>query len=789
MNHIFLLFTGLIALLLFTASAMILYVPTTSTLIPDNLLFHEDGKADKTLSPYFFIRSGDPSLDQLPLKSTSADVNIAGVIADVSVTQEYANEGKMPVEAVYIFPASTRAAVYSMKMTIGERTIVSKICEREKARRDYEEAKNNGQSASLLEEQGPNVFQMNVANIMPGDKVKVELRYTEILVSEEGVYRFVYPTVVGPRYSNKQGAEVTQPEHWVSNPYTHQGEKPAYSFGISCGITAGMPISDIKCRAHKATISFESVTQVKLKLDPTETQGGNRDFILEYRLAGDKVESGLILYPGEKGNFFLAMIQPPKRVKLADIPAREYIFIMDVSGSMEGYPLNISKSLMRDLIGKLRPEDRFNLLLFAGDSRLFSEKSVSATTENLKSAIAFIDRENGGGGTELLSALKKALSLKGTENFARSFIIATDGYVDVEKEAFDLIRGSRDRANFFSFGIGTSVNRYLIEGMAHAGGGMPFVITEQSGSEAEAARFREYVQQPVLSHIKLSFPGFGVYDVEPLSVQDVFADRPVLVFGKYRGIPSGKVKVDGIAANGRYESILDVGNFKPLTSNSALRYLWARERIRNLDDFIEGGDENKEQVTKLGLEYNLLTRHTSFLAIDSEVRNHSGNSSRVEQPLPLPEGVSDYAISSSVQFTTPVIKSDCEVRESYHKDLEEPGSSELVFEEKSKNVFIMVEQMPEFPGGGEKLTKFLQDNLIYPELARENAIQGYVYLTFIVDSDGSIKDIKILRGIGGGCDEEAVRVIRLMPKWIPGRQNGKAVVVQFNLPVKFTLDK
>ena len=177
---------------------------------------------DRTLSPYFFVKSDDPQVDQLPLKSTSAAVNISGVIADVQVTQVYKNEGRRPLEAIYVFPASTKAALYGMRMRIGERVINAKISKREDARREYEQAKEQGKSASLLEQQRPNVFQMNVANIMPGDEIRVELSYTELLVPTDRIYEFFYPTVVGPRYSN-QPAETAPPfERWVQNPYLHQ---------------------------------------------------------------------------------------------------------------------------------------------------------------------------------------------------------------------------------------------------------------------------------------------------------------------------------------------------------------------------------------------------------------------------------------------------------------------------------------------------------------------------------------------------------------------------------------
>ena len=199
---------------------------------------------DRTLSPYFFVKSDDPEVDSLPLKSTSAVVNISGVIADVLVTQVYKNEGKRPLEAIYVFPASTRAAVYGMKMTIGERVIMAKINKREDARRQYEQARQQGQSASLLEQQRPNVFQMNVANIMPEDEIKIELHYTELLVPTDHMYEFVYPTVVGPRYSNASAGTASPSEQWIQNPYLHQGHPPSDTFDITASLVAGFPIRE-----------------------------------------------------------------------------------------------------------------------------------------------------------------------------------------------------------------------------------------------------------------------------------------------------------------------------------------------------------------------------------------------------------------------------------------------------------------------------------------------------------------------------------------------------------------
>ena len=198
--------------------------------------------ADRTLAPFFFVDTDDPSVDQLPLKSVAAQVHIAGVIADVTIEQVYRNEGTRPLEAIYIFPASTRAAVYGMVMHTGAREIIAEIREREQARREYEEAREQGQTASLLEQERPNVFKMNVANILPCASIAVRLSYTELLVPTEKQYEFVLPTVVGPRYSPEAVNEILAPGGAERIPYLHEGEDPNYTYAIEMILAAGLPI-------------------------------------------------------------------------------------------------------------------------------------------------------------------------------------------------------------------------------------------------------------------------------------------------------------------------------------------------------------------------------------------------------------------------------------------------------------------------------------------------------------------------------------------------------------------
>ena len=602
---------------------------------------------DKTLSPYFFVK-GDPSVDRLPLKDTNVEVAISGVIADVRVTQTYRNEGTRPINASYVFPASTRAAVYAMQMKIRDEIIYAKIKEREQAKQEFEQAKKEGKSASLLEEQRPNVFAMSLANIMPGDDVAIELRYTELLVPTDGVYEFVYPTVVGPRYSSDTETNATDQDKFVKTPYLHQGDKPFSSLHISAHIAAGMPIQELNCPSHQITPQFANTGTADLTLDEADAFQGNRDFILHYRLSGSQIASGLLLYPGKDENFFLYMAQPPARVKPDDIPPREYVFVVDVSGSMEGFPLATAKQLLTDLIGGLRPTDYFNVVLFAGDSTTLSEVPLQANQENISRAVDLISQQRGSGGTELLAAMNQAMALKHQLNTSRSVVLITDGYISAEKAVFDNIRANLTNTNVFGFGIGSGVNRYLIEGVARAGMGEPFVVENEVAAAEAAAKFRAYIESPVLTDIHLQALGFDTYDVQPLNFPDMFAQRPIILFGKYRGPVGGTFQLTGRSGSGDFVTTFDVANAQPDEENRALRYLWARSKITELSDFGDGepSDDVVKQVTELGLKYNLLTPYTSFIAVREKIVNPNGDADDVKQPLPMPEGVMDTAIGA-----------------------------------------------------------------------------------------------------------------------------------------------
>lgn len=615
--------------------------------------------ADKTLAPYFRITSNNTGQEDLPLKSTTADVTILGVIADVTIEQTYKNTGTSAIEAVYVFPGSTQAAVYDMEMHVGGRVIRAVIHEKQEAKKKYEQAKEAGKKASLLEQERPNVFTMNVANIAPGETISVVLKYTEKLIPNEGIYTFVYPTVVGPRFTGEQTKKTKANSAAV--PYTEQGSMPLYEFDIDVQVNAGLPLQDVTCATHKIDIAYDGLNKAKIELDATEEFGGDRDFVLQYQLAGKKINSGLLVYEGEEENHFMLTVQPPKRITDADIPQREYIFIVDVSGSMAGFPMNVSKKLMRNLIGNLRPTDKFNLMLFASASTVFAPESVYADEVEINKALKILDGAGGYGGTRLKSALTKAMELpKCEDGLSRSIVVITDGYISVERDVFDLIKNNSE-FNFYAFGIGSSVNRLLIEGMAHVGGGEPLIVKNGTEANDKAEAFRKFISAPVMTDISVNWGDFDVYDLEPSSFKDLMAEKPVVISGKYKGDAKGTIELKGISGEQVHRTIIDASLSKSDISNRGLSYLWARERIKILDDYVnlDQSEENKAEVLALGLKYNLLTKYTSFLAIDEMPQFIVGEDDHlkkglktVRQPLPLPKGTPNAAISTPINLAS-----------------------------------------------------------------------------------------------------------------------------------------
>jgi Ca-activated chloride channel family protein len=338
------------------------------------------------------------------------------------------------------------------------------------------------------------------------------------------------------------------------------------------------------------------------------------------------------------------------------------------------------------------------------------------------------------------------------------------------------------------------------------GNGEPMIITKQNEADKQAEQFRNYINTPALTRIRVDYGTFQAMEVEPSSIPDMLAERPIIIFGKYEGSPAGIITLTGKAGKKNYKQSFQLSNVKPDTNYAAIRYLWAREQIKLLG-YMEKTNNysyhrtNKQEsyakkITELGLKYNLMTNYTSFIAIDEQLVMKDGKLITVKQPIPLPEGVSDYAVGYEaaqmspimLKVNTPVMGIDVKDYESSSEEIEIEDTDVEEEEEVEEEVFVVVEKLPEFPGGDAARIKFIADNVVYPDVEMQKDKLYRVIVSFIIEVDGRVSNIKIVKSCGiKECDEEALRVIRLMPKWKPGRQRGKPVRCMFQCPITFTV--
>jgi Ca-activated chloride channel family protein len=563
-----------------------------------------------TDSPYFNVFCEDTTGVSFFLQATNVEATVSGVIANVVVEQTYYNAGDSTVDATYVFPMSTNAAIYAMQMELDNRLIKAEIRRKDEAQEIFNNADTAGLTATLLEQERPNVFQMSLANIGAGDTLKVRMVYTELLVPNRGVYQFVFPSIVGPRFTVNGESWVGQ----VSQDSLPLSETP---LNINLRINGGMAVN-AECISHDTPFALAGNTaETALATNP------GADFIVNYTLDDNEIKTGMLLYEGAEENFFLSMIQPANPDLPFESPKREYVFIMDISGSMNGQPIETSKALIIDLLYDLNIDDKFNIIFFSDNPQPFAPSSILATSENITMAVQMIEETSAGGSTMVLPALETALNMGIEEEYSRIFAILTDGYVTVEKEAFDLIRENLNEANFFAFGIGQSVNRFIIEGIAYVGEGEPFVVSQGVDPTQVADTFKSYIERPTLNNIEVIFDGIEAYDVEPYTIPDVFAERPIVVYGKYHGDPEGTITIQGGLADGTVTSALSFADYtEGIQENIALKYLWARKRIKLMSDYGIASNETdtvsiEEEITQLGLKYSLVTAYTSFVAVDS----------------------------------------------------------------------------------------------------------------------------------------------------------------------------
>jgi Ca-activated chloride channel family protein len=614
-------------------------------------------------------RVGDKTV-VFPSLKLDVSAEIEGDLATVSVEQTFVNPFTEPMHATYLFPLNHEAAVFEMLMEVGEERIRAEIQERAEAVRTFQEAKAAGKAASLLQEHRPNMFTQDVANLMPGLPIRVRLRYVQTVPKQDGAYALVVPLVVGPRYVPASPVE-SQPVGSDAQPSLTRRvldslprfprvsgidlpdtiERDRVSLAVH--LRAGLPISDVKSSTH--SLATQSLGAREWRAHLAEGRSiDNRDFVLTYTLAGQDPAAGLLAAHDERGGFFSLLLEPPRAPTDAEIGAREMVFVLDCSGSMDGLPIDASKAFMREALRRLRPEDTFRIIRFSDGATEFSKQPLAATEDNVERGVAYVDSLSGEGGTEMLTGIRQALSVDAAPDKTRLVVFLTDGYIGNEYEVLALLRSRIGDARLFAFGVGSGVNRFLLDRMGTLGRGFTRYMDSTENVKAVAKELADRLDAPVLTDIRIDWGSLDPRDVAPQGIPDLFAGGSVRVQGRYAHGGQYHLVVHG-RVRGREAALpMDVTLPEASPSESAIPLVWARASIASLMDDLSldpahrdsnrSNEDLQAEVTRLGLEFGLVTRWTSFVAVSEKVVNSAPEDARtVAVPLHRVKGVTDKA--------------------------------------------------------------------------------------------------------------------------------------------------
>jgi len=610
----------------------------------------EPAEEDRSLYPSLRAKATDGGVDvPLPLKHTDVDADVAGYIATVHVRQQYHNPYDRKIEAVYVFPLPQNAAVNEFVMTIGERRIRGIIREREEAERLYAEAKQQGYVASLLTQERPNIFTQSVANIEPDKSIDIDLTYFNTLAYRDGEYEFVFPMVVGPRFNPPGSTDgvgaVPRSGHDASGQktevsYLAPDERSGHDISLAVDVEGGMKIEDLSSPSHAIETTVVSPSRWRVALSRLD-RVPNRDFVLRYKVAGDRVKTAFLTQRDRRGGYFTLMLQPPDDLRSLPRAPMELIFVLDCSGSMSGEPIALAKSAVERALRRLGPDDTFQIIRFSNDASQLGPSPIRATADNVERGMVYLRSLTGSGGTMMIEGIKAALDFPHDPRRLRVVSFMTDGYIGNEAEILGEVHRRLGASRIFSFGVGSSTNRYLLERMALLGNGAVAYVGLDEGSQRAVDAFYERISHPALTDVRIDWGGLGVSDVYPQHLPDLFVGRPIVVTGRFTGSAPATVSISGRAGGQTRDIALRVDPEAAESAHPAIASVWARMKIADLADRATHEDPAAiaPQITRVALDYGLMSAYTAFVAVDSSARTAGTQGTTVFVPVPVPDGV------------------------------------------------------------------------------------------------------------------------------------------------------
>jgi Ca-activated chloride channel family protein len=548
----------------------------------------------------------------LPMTDIEVDLRVSGVVIDGKLTQQFENPTGETIEALYVFPLPPDAVVYAMEIRIGERRIVAEVREKEQARRIYTEAKEDGRKAALVAQYRPNLFRTSAANILPGESIEVELRFVQKAMRTGGEYRARFPLTIMPRYT-PAGQEGIP----VSNIQRHPTAR------VRVEIDDGSRLERIKTPFHSMRRSTDGNGRVLL--EPSHgTVLADRDFILNWKPARSAMPeiSTFVETRGDERYALIQLLPPAVDSSLGAGLPTETLFVIDVSSSMQGPSIDQARQALLRALARLRPEDRFNILRFNGDSVAYAAGFEAASAPALERARQWVAELEATGGTAIYPALARAMDMigQGSNGYASRVIFLTDGAVANEQEVLRAIAGRLGQTRLHTIGIGAAPNAYLMRKMAWHGRGIcEFVATvEQADNRIET--FFDRLERPVWTDLELRWDGVRVEGIAPGRLPDLHLDEPLVLSAKLSATSGGTLTVGGWSIDGWTERTVALDQTS--VENHGIALTWARAQVETLlDSLLEGADERtvRASVIDLGLAFHLVTAYTSLVAVEHYV--------------------------------------------------------------------------------------------------------------------------------------------------------------------------
>ncbi len=593
----------------------------------------------------------------VPLRHTDVQARIDGYIGTVSVKQEFTNPYPEKIEAVYVFPLPENAAVNDFLMTIGGRTIRGVIREKEEAAKIYSEARRQGYAASLLTQERPNIFTQHVANIEPGKQIDVEVRYFHTLAYRDGWFEWAFPMVVGPRFNppcttDGVGA-VARGQYGASGQatevqYLRPWERSGHDVSVHVSVNAGVPIESLECKTHQVSVASDRASPDRAGITLSSLDSiPNKDFVLRYRVAGRDVKSAMLTQVTDKGGFFSLMLVPPADLEYVERGPVEMVFVVDRSGSMDGEPIAQARRAVEQGLRGLDPDDTFQIIDFAETASTLGAQPLPATWENIRRGLDYAKGLDARGGTYMINGIRCALNFHHDPRRLRFVCFLTDGYIGNEAEILAEIRKGLGETRIFSMGIGSSVNRYLIEEMGKVGRGAAAFINPGDDAADVMDKFLHRVSHAAMTNLRIDWGGMDVADIYPKQLPDLFVGRPVLITGRYRGAGSTTIKVSGRVGRDKLPILIPVdlsgrdGVMAQSSQGGSIAAVWARSKLGDLATLATTTKDDTliPTIRRTALEHGLMSAYTSFIAVDSMTRTAGSLGTTVEQPVPTPQGV------------------------------------------------------------------------------------------------------------------------------------------------------